>query len=172
MWVEPAIAAERLILKYGPFRRSIPVSDLRYLADTGRPTPELAAYLRLAKQDPDLLRQRLTEPVAADPVQLDRLLNSPLGHVALDEASRILHTPARQADRQALRAALILSASQDQEITVLSTLENYPTPEVELDGNRMVQLARQFNQLMAYRQRLDPWVERLMTPIRSLLNIR
>jgi hypothetical protein len=132
-----ALAAERVVLKYRVFRQSLSVKELTNFAETGELSRPLRVNFAMARQDPKQVRQYLTEPVKVDPVLLDRVLNSQVGNLVLDEISQVIHTPSRQADRQALRAALILSASRDRQITLIETLQNYPTSTVEVDGERL-----------------------------------
>lgn len=84
-----------------------------------------------------MIRFYLIEPVKVNPVFLDRVLNSRIGNVILDEVSQVIHTPSGRADRQALRAALVLSASRDGEIMLVEIIQNYPTPEVKVEGERL-----------------------------------
>lgn len=79
----------------------------------------------------------MTEPVKVNPVLLNRVLNSPIANVVLDEISQVIHTPSRRADKLALRSALVLSASRDREITLIETIQNYPTAVVEVEGERL-----------------------------------
>ncbi|MGF1602032.1 MAG: alpha/beta hydrolase [Thermosynechococcaceae cyanobacterium] len=166
------LAAEKVRINYGPISRSLPVSDLRQFAETGKTTRKLRSYLKRAKQDPDQIQAALTRSTTMNPVQLDRLLNSVPGELLLKEAGDVIHTPADRANHQALRSALILDASRDQQITLIDTLEEYPTPEVEVEGDRLVKLIRQFNQLKAYGEDAQPIVEGLgKTGVQPLLNI-
>lgn len=86
----------------------------------------------MARQDPKAIRQYLTKPVKVNPVFLDRVLNSQIGNIILDQISQVTYTPSRRADRQALRAALVLSASQDRQVSLIEIIKNYPTNEVEV----------------------------------------
>jgi hypothetical protein len=95
------------------------------------------------------MRQYLTQPVKVDPVLLDRVLNSKIGNFLLDEMSQTIHTPSRRADRQALRSALILSASRDRQLTLLEIIQNYPTSDVEVEGDRLEATYRQLRRLEA-----------------------
>jgi len=131
------LAAERVVLKYRILRQSLSIKELTTFAETGELSRPLRVNLALARQDPKEVRQYLTEPVKVNPVLLDRVLNSQVGNFILDEISQVIHTPSRRADRQALRAALILSASRDRQITLIETLQNYPTSTVEVDGDRL-----------------------------------
>lgn len=146
--VSPVRAAEQVRLNYGPLSRRVDVADLRTLADTGKPPKELRAYLRLAKQEPAEVQRFLTKPLNVEARVLDQRLNSMLGDVVLNQLTQVVHTPTGQADRQALRSALVLSASEDQQVTLLEALENYPTPEVIVEGDRLLQTYEQVSRLV------------------------
>jgi len=142
-----AFAAERVVLKYRILRESISVEELATFAETGQLSTSLRIKLALARQEPKVFRRYLTQPVKVNPILLDRLLNSRIGNVLLDEISQAVHTPSRQADRQALRSALIISASGDRQITLIEILQNYPTSEVEVEGDRLESTYRQIRRL-------------------------
>lgn len=151
----PALAAERVIFKYKILRESVSVPELTTFAQTGQVSPDLQTYFRLSGQRPETVRQTMTRPIKVDPVLLDRVLNSPLGDGLLDQLGQAIQTPKGGAERQALRAALTLSASGDGTITILEILQNYPTQEVVVDGDRIE---------TAYR-RLNEFVDRLRNPL-------
>lgn len=153
----PAEASEQVIMNYHIFQRSVWVSELATFADTGELSNQLEAYMDTAKLDPDNLRRTLTTPVPVDLIFLDRVLNSPMGEAILDRLSLAVHTPSHQASRQALRSALILSASDDSQITLMETIEKYPTQQVYVEGER---LQDAYNQLTS-----------LARPIQGILNI-
>ncbi len=147
-----AFAAERVVLRYRFLRRSVSVEELSTLAQTGEVSPALRIYLGLARQEPESLRRTLNQDVQIDVVTLDRILNNPAGNLVLDQVSQAIYTPSRQADRQALRSALVLSASDDNRISVIEVLENYPTEEVHVDVERVLSA---FNQLRNLQNRLQ-----------------
>ena len=59
-----SLAAENLVFVTGAFRRSIPVSDLEYLAETGKARGLLADVLALSKQDPAKVAKLLKDSVS------------------------------------------------------------------------------------------------------------
>ena len=140
-------AADQVVLKYRIFRESLSVKELSSFAETGELSTSLRVNFALARQDPKAIRRYLTQPVKVNFLFLDRVLNSPVGNVVLDEVSQVIHAPSRRADRQALRAALVLSARRDNEITLIEIIQNYPTPEVEVEGERLVSALRQISRL-------------------------
>lgn len=160
IFVSPsAFAAQQVILKYGILRESVSVSDLTTFAETGNAPPALQAHLRLSGQKPEAVRQTLTKEVRINPIVLDRVLNSPIGDALLDPLSQAIRTPTGGADRQALRGALALSASGDGKFSVLEIVQKYPTQEVLIDGDRIVD---------AYR-RLSDLADRLKAPLGGIL---
>ena len=142
-----AVAAEQVLLKYRIFQESISVKELTTFAETGELSSSLKINLALARQNPKVVRQYLTEPVKVNFLLLDRLLNSSIGEVVLDEVSQVVHTPSRRANRQALRSAFTLSASSDGNLTLIEIIQNYPTAVVQVEGDRLERAYRQISQL-------------------------
>jgi hypothetical protein len=147
-------AAESAIIKYYVFQGSVSVSELKQLSETGELAPALAAQLKMANQKPEEFRKILNRRVAVEPVFLSKFLNNFLGESLLDYATEIVHTPDRAASRQALRGALVTSALDDKEIQLIEVLENYPTSEVHVDGNRLVDLINQIETVLKKMPRL------------------
>jgi hypothetical protein len=143
----PGFAAEKITLKYSILRETIPVADLTMLAETGKAPDYLEHYIRLGKQEPQEVQKALNQQAKVSPIVLDRVLNSPVGNLVLDELGKTIHTPAGVADRQALRAALVISASKDSKISLIEVMQNYPTQEVVVEGDRIVAAARQLTRL-------------------------
>ncbi|WP_339381933.1 alpha/beta hydrolase [Calothrix sp. FACHB-1219] len=144
LYTNSAIAAEKVTLKYGIFRPSVSVDELTQFAKTGEVSQSLNFYLNRTGQDPKTVRNILVQEVNANPVVLDRVLNNPIGEFLLDRIGQSVGTPSGQANRQALRSAIVLSASQDSKVSLIEIIQNYPTTEVVVDGER---LAQAYNQL-------------------------
>ena len=147
-------AAEHVVFKYRWLERSIPVEDLSTLAETGASTPQLNYYLDAIDQEPGDFQQTLTRSVSLDPVMLDRALNNPLGDWALDQISPAIHTQSGEGDRQAFRAALVLSASDDGQVSLIELIETYPTQEIYVEGDR---LADAYEDIVNLRDRIEEW---------------
>lgn len=143
-----AEAAETVILKYKILRESISVPELKTLAQTGELSPSLKVYLLLAKKKPEELRDALTKPVTVDGVVLSKVLNSFPGEFLLDQVSEVIHTPSDRSSRQALRSALVNSALADNKIRLIEVLENYPTSEVHVEGDRLADAYRSIDNVV------------------------
>lgn len=150
----PVFAAEQVVLKYRVFRESLSVKELSNFADTGKLSTSLRINLTIAQQDPKKIRRYLTDSIKVNAVLLDRMLNSPVGNVVLDQVSQVIHTPSRKADRQAMRSALVLSASKDGDIKLIEVIQNYPSNEVEVDGDSLEKAYRQLRRLQGNLQNI------------------
>ncbi len=129
------------------FFESLSVEELSTFAQTGKLSSSLEANFASARQDPKLIRKYLSEPVKVNLVILDKVLNSTVGNAILDQLSQVIHTPSKKANRQALRSALLLSASKDEQMTLIEVIQNYPTSQVEVDGERLESAYRQLHRL-------------------------
>jgi len=142
-------ASESVVLKYRILREKISVSELSTFAETGELSSELRFYLNAAKRDPEELRRTLTREIEVNPILLSRMLNSIVGEAMLDQVSTVVYTPSKRASRQSLRSALLSSALPDGKITLIETLENYPTSEVYVDGDRLVKVYEYLNRVIS-----------------------
>ena len=137
LWAGNAIAAERVLLKYGGLNRSVSVDELTVLAETGEASSSLKALLDTAGEEPETLRRGLNEELEVSPILLDQILNSSPGEWALDQVGEAIHPPSGRASRQALRSSFVLSASDDNQVTPLEVIQNYPTTEVQVEADRL-----------------------------------
>ncbi|TVQ20077.1 MAG: alpha/beta hydrolase [Leptolyngbya sp. DLM2.Bin15] len=161
-WGMPAaIAAERIVFRYAGFERSLSVQELTTFAETGELSSNLAHYANRTDKDPDDLRRALVRPIPMRLVFLDAALNSWVGEMLLDRVGQTIHTSSGEANQQALRAALILSASDDDAITLLEVIQNYPTEEVYVDGENLLTTYYQVSRWSDRAQELFEMVERL-----------
>ncbi|MEY2983391.1 MAG: hypothetical protein RLZZ568_8, partial [Cyanobacteriota bacterium] len=118
----------------------ISVQELGELSRTGKVSPSLKSYLNLADKNPEELRYWLNRPFAVEQTTLARVLNSFVGGVILNQVGNVIHTPSNRANQEALRGAIITAAGDDDSVQLIEVLENYPTKEVHLDGDRLVEL--------------------------------
>ncbi|MGB3616318.1 MAG: alpha/beta hydrolase, partial [Elainellaceae cyanobacterium] len=153
----PAMAAESVVLKYHAFRRSVDVEDLTLLAETGEVSDELRPYIRLSGYPADNMQEMLTREVSVSPSLLSTALNNPAGDAVLDRASKAIHTRSRRGDRQALRGALVVSASDDDRITPIELIQNYPTDEMYVDIVEFNRAYSDIAELVELQQRVGDW---------------
>ncbi len=132
-----AIAADEVLLKYGPIRQSVSLQDLQTLANTGEQSSTLRTLFGQTNTDPEEVRGILNEEVNVNVRFIDRVLNSQIGELLLSQIAKVINTGVGTADIQALRSAFILSAQDDNRLTLLEILENFPGSRIEVEGNEI-----------------------------------
>jgi len=146
-WVLPARspAAQRVTLTYGAIERSVAVADLAVFAETGEfpaSAHEFAALLRfvgLAESEARTqLQTQLSEPIAFDLLELDAAAYSQVGEDFLFLLGQVIYTRPRVAPITSLRGAILTAIADDGELSILEILERFPTPELVIDGRRIL----------------------------------
>ncbi|MBE9039238.1 alpha/beta hydrolase [Oscillatoriales cyanobacterium LEGE 11467] len=130
----PTVAAQDVVLTYGVFERSVSVESLQKLAETGETTPTLDFLLNVTNTPPEAAQSALNAKLGVSLGFVDDVFNSLPGEYALFQLGQIFYNKARFAEIQALRAAIVLSVSEDNELTLLEFFEKYPNQELYVDG--------------------------------------
>jgi hypothetical protein len=158
----PAAAAEQLVFTFGPLRPAFSIDELEAFAAGGRVPSSMRFYLNVSNTDPDVVRAILSEEFDLSLQFVDQKFNTLLGEFVLFQMGKIIHTPSRQANIQALRSALVLSVSDDNKISLIEFMRNYPTQELHIDGIKLSQVARNLrqvsNDIREVRSRIQLWV--------------
>ncbi len=162
----PSLGAEKIVLTYGEFGRSVPVSEFETLAQTGTATGTLKQLLKLTKENPSDVQKVLNSEVKIKAVWVDGLLNTAPGKFLLSELGKIVHTPAQKGNVQALRSALVLSASNDNSLSLLEVFQNYPTSDLVVDG---VQIQRDIKEVKAIEQEVETAAKSVLETVQSYL---
>lgn len=162
----PAIAADRLVFEFGPIGRSIAIADLRTLAETGEAARDIRWYLNLANLTPEEFQQTLNQQIGLRQQLVDRVGYSLPGEFALHQIGNTIHTRSRQANIQAIRGSLLLSTREDDKISLLEFLENYPTQSVHVDGVSLLRFSRDVNRL---KDKIEPIVTTMETMLEGLI---
>jgi hypothetical protein len=144
---QSAIAAQSIVFRYGIFGASLSIQELTEFVRTGTPSANVRSFLRLANQQPESVRGILSQEIPVNVNTLDRLLDSPVGNVTLDRLGQTFQTPANVANRQALRGALIVSASRDNRLSLIEVLQNYPATDLVIDARQLRGNVTQFSEL-------------------------
>lgn len=146
----PSAAAENLIVTFGILQRSIPIADLERFAATGELTPQLQIYrrqLQISDEQLSQIREVLSTPTSLGPVAVAQFLYTEQGVLLLEQIGRVVQTPVRQANVQALRGALILAAADpDRGLTLVNVLKTYPTEAIRIDLAEGLAIAQEINQ--------------------------
>jgi hypothetical protein len=128
------LAAENVVFVTGAFRRSIAVSDLTYLADTGKARGLMSDVLAIAKQKPEEVSKLLKAELSLPLLLTSRLLSTRLGEAVLARVAQIIYPlNAKKVGIPALRAGVINAlATTDGKLSAISFLKAYPVDEMEV----------------------------------------
>ncbi|QQE65564.1 hypothetical protein GFS31_22520 [Leptolyngbya sp. BL0902] len=140
----PAQAADTVILEFGPFSRSVSVSALEEFAQGNDASRELAPLLRrLTPDQREGLRTGLTASRDVELVPLSQWFNDPMGEQSLSFLGQMIRTQARLNGQQALRAAVVKAAAEDNTLSLLDVIRHFPTGTLRLDLAQLLFSAQQ-----------------------------
>ncbi|NJK37183.1 MAG: alpha/beta hydrolase [Oscillatoriales cyanobacterium RM2_1_1] len=128
-----AIAADRVVLTYGPFQAPIKVSDLKNFAETGEKTKTIGQIVGFSGVDEDTIRGLMTLEVGFDLVPFSCLICSPKGVELIEDLALTARTHRRVENVAAIHAAMINAVSDDGKISFIDFLEKYPVPGLYVD---------------------------------------
>ena len=130
-----ARSAERIKFELAPFGQfTIEVEDLKAFVATGETTPELAYYLdRLPSQQRARLSELLSTPLEFDPLAISKFSNSSIGEAAIKNFGKAIKADVEHNGFYALRGAIIAAAFDDEGLTIMNLLEQFPLETVYLN---------------------------------------
>jgi Alpha/beta hydrolase of unknown function (DUF1400) len=143
-----ASSSETVIFTYGGLTQSIPIGELQDFADTGEVSPALDTLLKHGKQNPFVIRWILKQEFPANNKLIADLLNTASGEYILSQTENVVSSKTERANVTALRGALIASASDNNLVSLLELLENYPTQDVYVNGKILARLQENFAQFV------------------------
>jgi hypothetical protein len=134
-------AAEEIVFSYGPIQQSFAVENLEAFVETGEIARDVKVLVRYSGQEPETLRRLMSAELSVDFLFLYDLFSTLPGEYALFELGDIIHTKSRRANIQALRSAIVLSARDDNRISLLDFFKNYPLDQMYIDGRKALRIA-------------------------------
>ncbi|OUL35346.1 dienelactone hydrolase [Nostoc sp. T09] len=157
MGMPNTLAAQKVIIRLGPFQQSIAIADLEKFAKTGKLPDNLQIYgVLLTPQVRELLNRRLeVDPDVADKF-FDDLVRSPQGQQLI--ASLGVAIPGSTLD--GLQTALNLSLRQVNGLSAVGFLRAYPEENVTIDATKALEIAIEFNANYLQSQALGALLER------------
>ena len=135
-----AKASEKIVFQYGVVTQSVSLEDLQILAETGETSSSLNFLLKVGKQNPELIRWIVRQQFPADTKLIYNLLNTAPGEYILSQTGSFVGSKSERANVKALRGALVKSASDDNAISLIELLENYPTQQVYVNSKLLAKV--------------------------------
>lgn len=122
-----AQAAENLTLINGALHKSITMAELNMLVDEGVSKGNLHLVLSESNTEPEAARAFLTQTISYDVADADALFASAEGQEMIAQLSKVIMPRSTEEDaEQALRASVINSLADDNRLTPMEIVANYP----------------------------------------------
>ena len=151
---KPSLGAERIsfyLPVFGEFKLS--VDALEVFAKEGKVTKEFDFYAkRFDLETLDRLRGLLQQQYEISPTIIYRLTNTPLGERFLRQLGEVVYTHPERNGIYAIRAALILAASDPDGLTAINLMRQFPTEEIQINSKLIFSLVKEANNYLAYNE--------------------
>ena len=164
LWVavgKKAVAAEDIVLSYGPLEFTVSVDSLETYATTGKLTGALKSYADfLTPEQLEQFQIGLTTSAEFDHLAIAQFLYSFQGEKILDRVSQVIETNARQPGFYAIRSALILAAADPEGLTPLNVLKRFPTDTLRVDSREGFEIFKNLSQVVQRNNQAIAAIER------------
>lgn len=158
-----ARAADQIELRLGDIQAVIAVDQLQRYSRTGRASGDLSAYLNLLPPaSQEAIRSGLTQTINVDTGLLQQLLRTPLAGELLLRLGSILRTADGSNGATALRQTLTTLLEQQDSLTPLTLIEQFPSRRLTVDLTQGIALARELARLFPERERLFEQLRRTL----------
>jgi predicted dienelactone hydrolase len=151
---KPSLGAERISFSlpiFGEFKLS--VDALEVFAKEGKVTKEFDFYAkRFDRETLNRLRGLLQQQYEIGPTIIYRLTNTPLGERFLRQLGEVVYTHPERNGIYAIRAALILAASEPEGLTAINLMRQFPTEEIQINSKLIFSLVKEANNYLAYNE--------------------
>jgi hypothetical protein len=142
------LAAEEIVFKQGIASHSVSMEDLDHFAATGEMSRSVRFLFDFTKQNPQIARRILVQEFPVETVMVSNLANSAPGEIILSGVSQIIYPKSDRASIEALRGALVVSASDDNKVSLIELFRNYPTQQMYVDGKILAKTAKDVNNII------------------------
>ena len=127
----------------------MPIESLALFAKEGQIDSNLDGFAQYANESQLAeIRRALQAKAEISQVTIAQFLYTPQGEVLLRRLGRLIQTKARQPGFYAIRAALILAASDPEGLTIVNVLRKFPTYGIRIDIARGLAIANELTSLI------------------------
>lgn len=119
--------SKRITFIIGPLSRSVSVKQIEEFVSDERVNNDVTALLKSGKLNTAEIRTQLKNTFQFDVVQMDKILNSPIGVALLTKLGEAIHPHAtKETAVQAVRSAIILALADDNRLSGAEVLSHIP----------------------------------------------
>jgi Alpha/beta hydrolase of unknown function (DUF1400)/Platelet-activating factor acetylhydrolase, isoform II len=155
-----AWGASRITVEYGLLERSISVDSLEGYANQGTIARDLRDYVRsLSPEQLQQLQRSLRAKIELSPVAVSQFLYTEQGEILLQRLGTVIRTDANLSGFYAIRAALILAATDPEGLTLLNVINKFPLDDVRIDVAQALSIVSDLENLVQTSQNATRLVE-------------
>lgn len=152
-----ANAIETVTLVFNESRVSVPFDDFQTFVKTGETQrTNLQEFLAKAPNATRAARNVLTQEIAITRPFSERNFRNAIADFVLLQLNRVLTPVGAPENLEPLRTALVASYQDDQRISMLEIISNYPVPEITV---QLPRVERAYNRVNAFIERVQPALE-------------
>ncbi|WP_181314405.1 alpha/beta hydrolase [Phormidesmis priestleyi] len=152
-----ASAIETVTLVFNESRVSVPFSDFQNFVKTGETQrTNLQEFFAKIPNTSQATRTVLTREIAITRPFSERNFNNPIADFVLLQLNNVLTSSTVPDNLEPLRTALVASHKDDQRISMLEVIGNYPVNEVVV---QLPRVERAYNRVSAFIERVQPALE-------------
>ncbi|MGV2831384.1 alpha/beta hydrolase [Myxosarcina sp. GI1(2024)] len=150
---KPAVSAERITTYVGPLQLSVSVDSLEKFAREGKVNPDLGLIVnRLEEETLVEFRKILQQRFEVDPALIYRVTRIPIAERLIGQLGRSIKIAPQINGLYGIRSSLILAAADAEGLTILNVLRHFPTKDILVSFDFILQLQRELEILSSYRQ--------------------
>ncbi len=128
-----ANATSVIDIKYKETEISLKTKELKKFADTGEIPPKLQQFFNDTEQVPEFLSGLLTQEIYISRSLIDDVLESTTGEFFLLKLNQTIDSSASAEDLEAINKTVVKAYKDDQELSILELLSEYPKPRLTVD---------------------------------------
>ncbi|MEW6493585.1 MAG: alpha/beta hydrolase [Cyanobacteriota bacterium] len=164
-------AAQTVVVRRGSSTQTIDLADLKTLAETGNASPPIQAYARsLRQKQRETILSALKTNFNINPVAVRNFLDTPVGNSLVSALAKTTSRSDRVGELL-VKSALVSGANNPQGLSLISFIEAYPHPRIEINFDRAFQVLGNFNQAFWQSQAFMAAISPQLAPQRPQIQI-
>ncbi len=168
MGCAPALAAEQLLVQFGPIQQTVAIADLERFAKTGEVPSSLSLYAPLLTSE---VRQALSSRLQLEPNVGDKLVEDLLHSSAGERFLNTLQAAIPHTATPEIKAALSQAALRPEGMSLLGVFQSFSSKVVTIDATSAIAMVSQMNLPAWQSQTLSAVMDRELTVATKPLNL-
>lgn len=148
-----ASAAESVVLVYNETLIQTSITTIQAFASRNKLDQDLQQFFRKIPQNPNSVRNFLTTRIPLSSALIERNFETSTGQFLLIQLDKLLGITFRQENLEPLRTALVAAYGDDNRLSILELIEEYPESEIRVD---LRSLEKVYNDTNDFITRLQP----------------